>query len=62
MVTSVVAMTALVIWRMDFFAASFAERPSVAMRVWVFSTTTMASSTSEPITRMRPNMVRMLIV
>ena len=57
-----VAITAPVIWRIDFDAASFAESPSAAMSVCVFSTTTIASSTSDPITRMRPNIVRMLIV
>ena len=57
-----VAITAPVIWRIDFDAASFAESPSAAMSVCVFSTTTIASSTSDPITRMRPNMVRMFSV
>ena len=55
-------MTAPVICRIDLAAASFAESPSVAISVWVFSTTTIASSTSDPITRMRPNIVSTLMV
>ena len=55
-------MIALVICRIDLIAASFADNPSRSMIDWVFSTTTIASSTSEPITRMRPNIVRMLSV
>ena len=47
---------------MDFAAASFAERPSRRMSDCVFSTTTIASSTSEPMTRMSPNIVRTLTV
>ena len=50
-------MIAPVIWCIDFEAASFAESPSRIIRDWQFSTTTIASSTSEPITRMRPNIV-----
>ena len=50
-------MMALVIWVMDLDAASFADRPSRIMSDCVFSTTTMASSTSDPITRISPNIV-----
>ena len=50
-------MMAPVICVIDFEAASFAESPSRCMSDCVFSTTTIASSTSEPITRMRPNIV-----
>ena len=58
----VVAITAPVIWVIDFAAASLAESPSRSIRDWVFSTTTIASSTSEPITRISPNIVRTLSV
>ncbi len=55
-------MIAPVICRIDRPAASFAPIPSRAISVCVFSTTTIASSTSDPITRMSPNMVRMFSV
>ena len=42
---------------MDLDAASFADSPSRIMSDCVFSTTTMASSTNEPITRIIPNIV-----
>ncbi len=50
-------MIALVIWVIDFSAASRGASPSRSISDCVFSTTTIASSTSEPITRMRPNIV-----
>ena len=50
-------MIALVICDIDFDAASSAVRPSRIMRDCVFSTTTIASSTSEPMTSMSPNIV-----
>ena len=53
----IVAMIALVICVIDFDAASLAESPSRCISDCVFSTTTIASSTSEPITRIRPNIV-----
>ncbi len=55
--TRVVATTGPVISIMDLAVASLASSPSVSMIRRVFSTTTMASSTTMPITRMRPNMV-----
>ena len=55
--TSVVAMIAPVICCIDFAAASFGGSFSRSMSDCVFSTTTIASSTSEPITRMSPNIV-----
>ena len=60
MVTSVVATMAPVICFMLLTVASFGERFSVSMSRMVFSTTMMASSTREPMTRMRPNMVSTL--
>ena len=50
-------MIAPVICPMLLIAASLAERRSRAISDWQFSTTTIASSTSEPMTRMSPNIV-----
>ena len=60
-VTSVVAMMAPVIWCMLFLVASSGERSSVSRMRIVFSTTMMPSSTRDPITRIRPNMVSTLM-
>ena len=46
----------------DFDAASRAVQPSRAMIACAFSTTTIASSTSDPMTRMSPNIVSTLSV
>ena len=51
-----------VICDMDFAAASLAESPSRSISACVFSTTTMASSTSDPMTRINPNIVNTFIV
>ena len=59
--TRVVAMTGPEISTMDLAVAAFESSPSVSMIRMVFSTTTMASSTTIPMTRMRPNNVRPLI-
>ena len=48
-------MTAPVICCMLLIAASFGERRSRDMSDWQFSTTTIASSTNEPMTRISPN-------
>gem|GEM_PF-3752996 len=50
-----------VICCMDFEAASRAERPSLSISDWQFSTTTMASSTNDPMTRIKPNIVKTLM-
>ena len=55
--TRVVATTGPVISTIDLAVAALASRPSVSMIRRVFSTTTMASSTTMPITRISPNMV-----
>ena len=60
-VTRVVAITAPVICFMLLSVASRGESFSSWMMRITFSTTTMASSTSEPITRIRPNMVSTLM-
>ena len=54
-------MMAPVICSMVLREASRGVSPSRAMRLWQFSTTTMASSTREPMTSTRPNMVRVLM-
>jgi hypothetical protein len=59
--TRVVATTGPVISTIDLAVASLASSPSSSIRRRVFSTTTMASSTTMPITNMRPNMVNALI-
>ena len=60
--TSVVAMIALVICFIDLIAASRGESFSRCIRLSQFSTTTIASSTSEPMTSTSPNMERTLMV
>ena len=59
--TSAMPTSAPVIWPMDFLVASLGERPSSVMMRSTFSTTTMASSTSRPLARTTPNMVRVLM-
>ena len=59
--TNVVATTGPVISTIDLAVASLAPRPSLSINRMVFSTTTMASSTTMPITRINPNMVSPLI-
>ena len=49
------------IWSIDFFAASFGDRPSSLIRRSTFSTTTIASSTSRPIASTIANIVSMLM-
>ena len=59
--TSVVAMTGPVTSSMALAAASFAESPSSSINRIVFSTTTMASSTTIPIASTSPNRDSVLI-
>src|SRR5664280_1058122 len=59
--TSPMPMSALVICPMDLIVASRGGRPSSAMMRSTFSTTTMASSTSNPIASTMANIVSMLI-
>ena len=59
--TTPMPISAPVIWSIDFFAASFGDRPSSLIRRSTFSTTTMASSTSRPIASTLANIVSMLI-
>ena len=59
--TSVVATTAPPTWCMAFDAASLGGNPSSSMMRIVFSTTTMASSTTMPMARINPNRLRLLI-
>jgi hypothetical protein len=59
--TRVVATTGPVISIIDLAVAALASRPSSSMIRMVFSTTTMASSTTMPMTRISPNMVRPLM-
>ena len=59
--TAATPMRAPVIWLMDLRVASLASRPSWFMMRSVFSTTTMASSTSRPMASTRPNMLRVLM-
>ena len=54
-------ISALVIWPMDLIVASRGERPSSAMMRSTFSTTTMASSTSNPMASTIANIVSMLM-
>ena len=56
-----VASTGPVIWRILFLDAATLSRFSSSIRRVVFSTTTIASSTTEPITRISANMVSTLI-
>ena len=59
--TSVVATTGPVTCSIAFFAASAAASFSSSISRCVFSTTTMASSTTMPIARMSPNIEMVLI-
>ncbi|MNT62316.1 hypothetical protein D3C72_2000250 [compost metagenome] len=59
--TTVTPMMAPEIWRMALRVASSGGRPSSLMMRSTFSTTTMASSTTIPITSTIPNMVNTLI-
>jgi len=59
--TRVVATMAPPTSPIAFDVASFAERPSVSISRMVFSTTTMASSTTMPMASTSPNSVRLLI-
>ena len=59
--TAATPSRAQVIWSMDLRMASAAESPSVCMMRSVFSTTTMASSTSRPMASTRPNMLKVLM-
>ena len=47
---------------MDLIVASLGDRCSSAITRSTFSTTTMASSTSKPMARIMPNMVKVLMV
>jgi len=58
--TSVVAMTANPISRLPFVAARSVGSPP-SMRRAMFSSTTIASSTTRPIARTKPSSVRVLI-
>ena len=59
--TTVIPISAPVIWPIAFRVASFGGRPSSLMMRSTFSTTTMASSTRMPIASTMPNMVSTLI-
>ena len=59
--TTVTPMMAPEIWRMALRVASSGDSPSSLMMRSTFSTTTMASSTTIPITSTMPNMVSTLI-
>ena len=59
--TSVVAITGPVISVIDSIAASLGDMPSSSMCRVVFSTTTMASSTTIPITSTSPKSVNWLM-
>ena len=58
---TVMPTTAPEIWLMAFTVAALGGSPSSAMMRSTFSTTTMASSTTIPITSTMANMARMLI-
>ena len=58
---TVMPITAPEIWLMALMVAALGGRPSSAMMRSTFSTTTMASSTTIPITSTMANMARMLI-
>jgi hypothetical protein len=57
--TTVVATTAKKTWAAPLWAATSGGSPS-SIRRWMFSTTTMASSTTRPIARTRARRVRRL--
>jgi len=59
--TSAMPTSALPISSIDLIVASRAERPSSSMMRSTFSTTTIASSTSNPIDSTMPNRVSVLI-
>jgi hypothetical protein len=59
--TTVTPMMAPEIWRMALRVAASGGRPSSDMMRSTFSTTTMASSTTMPITSTMPNMVSTLM-
>ena len=59
--TSTIEISAPAISLIARFAASSAPRPCLVMLTSTFSTTTIASSTTRPIARIRPNIVSMLI-
>ena len=59
--TAVVATTAPPTSCIVFLAASFGERPSSSMIRIVLSVTMMASSTTMPMARIKPNSVRLLM-
>ncbi len=59
--TSTIAMTGPLTSSIARFAASFADSLNCTMFRSVFSTTTIASSTTRPIARIMPNSVSMLI-
>ena len=59
--TTVIPTTAPEIWLIALIVACMGGKPSSAMMRSTFSTTTMASSTTIPITSTMANMLRMLI-
>ena len=59
--TEVVAMIGEVTCCMDLIAASRGESPSSSIRRFTFSMTTIASSTTIPIARIRPKRVMRLM-
>ena len=59
--TRVVATTGPATCSIARAVAAFADRPSVSIRRIVFSTTTMASSTTMPMASTSPNRVKVLI-
>ena len=60
--TSVIPTSAPLISCMDFKAAALASRCSSCIRRSIFSTTTMASSTSRPMAKIRANKVKLFRV
>ena len=60
--TRVVAITAKAIWRVPRKAATRGVSPSSCMRRWMFSSTTMASSTISPMASTRASRVSRLMV
>ena len=60
--TSTIPTSAPCICDIDLCVASLGERCSSAITRSTFSTTTIASSTSRPMARTRPNIVRVLMV
>ena len=59
--TSVVATTGPVTWSMALTVASLADKPSSSIIRMVFSTTTIASSTTIPMASNKPNSERVFI-